>query len=56
MEYVDGINLQEIVQRDGALPFEQAVDYLRQTAIALAYAHEQGMIHRDIKPMNLQVG
>lgn len=55
MELVDGPNLAELVKERGQLPIDQACDFIRQTAVGLAYAHEQGLIHRDIKPANLLV-
>lgn len=55
MEYVDGVDLSQIVKDRGALPIADAVDYIRQAAIGLQHAHEQGMVHRDIKPHNLMV-
>lgn len=56
MEYIEGIDLLKLVQRNGPLPVLQAVDYIRQAAAGLAHAHERGLIHRDIKPSNLLVG
>jgi WD40 repeat protein/serine/threonine protein kinase len=56
MEFVDGDDLAKIIERDGPLPIATAVDYIRQAAEGLRYAHQQGMIHRDIKPHNLLVG
>ena len=53
MEYVDGIDLHKLVERDGPLPVAQACDYVRQAALGLQHAHERGMVHRDIKPSNL---
>jgi serine/threonine protein kinase len=53
MEYVEGIDLGKLVQRDGPLPVEQACDYIRQAALGLQHAHERGLVHRDIKPANL---
>jgi len=54
MEYVDGINLQNLVERRGGLGAARAANYIRQTAIGLQYAFETaGLIHRDIKPANL---
>ncbi len=53
MEYIDGIDLQRAVQRDGVMSIADAVDMLRQAAEGLAHAHERGIIHRDIKPSNL---
>jgi len=53
MEYVDGIDLSEIVRQQGPLPVAAAIDYVLQAAKGLEYAHENGVIHRDIKPSNL---
>jgi len=53
LEYVEGIDLADIVQQQGPLPVEQALNYLHQAAKGLEYAHQQGVIHRDIKPSNL---
>jgi WD40 repeat protein/serine/threonine protein kinase len=55
MEYVEGIDLAQLVQQRGALPVELAADYLRQAALGLQHAHERGLVHRDIKPHNLLV-
>jgi serine/threonine-protein kinase len=53
MEYVEGKDLAVIVKENGPLPVRQAVDCILQAARGLQYAHEQGIIHRDIKPGNL---
>lgn len=53
MEYVDGIDLQTYVEQAGKIPCEKAVDFILQTAKGLQYAHNKGIIHRDIKPGNL---
>jgi serine/threonine protein kinase len=55
MEYVEGQDLQTMVQEQGVLDFVKAAEYLRQTAHGLAHAHEAGLVHRDIKPANLLV-
>ncbi len=55
MEFVDGIDLSEMIKDQGALPVADACDYVRQAAIGLQHAHERGMVHRDIKPHNLMV-
>lgn len=55
MEYVEGQTLAELTRRRGALPIEQACDFIRQAALGLQCAHEQGVVHRDIKPSNLIV-
>ncbi len=53
MEYVDGIDLQHLVQRDGMISIAAALDAMKQTAAGLAHAHGRGIVHRDIKPANL---
>ena len=53
MEYVEGSNLRQIVEKSGPLPLRDAVTVLRHTAQALSFAHRQGVVHRDIKPANL---
>ncbi len=53
MEFVDGEDLQKLVQREGPLSLARAWDYVRQTALALREAARQGIVHRDIKPANL---
>jgi serine/threonine protein kinase len=55
MEYIEGIDLDRLVQQAGPLPVPQACDYLRQAALGLQHAHAHGLIHRDIKPANLLV-
>ncbi len=55
LEYVDGPNLHELVQRQGVLDIIQAANFIRQAAEGLKHAHEHGWIHRDVKPGNLLV-
>ena len=55
MEFVDGVDLSETVKQRGPLPITEACDYIRQAAKGLQYAHDRGMVHRDIKPHNLMV-
>jgi serine/threonine-protein kinase len=55
MEYVDGLNLRELVGRHGPVNPGRAVYLLRQACAALAEAHAAGLIHRDIKPGNVMV-
>jgi eukaryotic-like serine/threonine-protein kinase len=53
MEYIDGPSLSNFVKERGPLPVAEAVNFIRQIAGGLEYAHRQGLIHRDIKPSNL---
>ena len=53
MEYVDGHDLSSVLKTRGPLPIDEAVDYIRQAACGLTYAHAEGVVHRDIKPANL---
>jgi serine/threonine protein kinase len=55
MEFVDGTNLQQMVNDQGPLPVVRACDYIRQGALGLQHAHERGLVHRDVKPANLMV-
>ncbi|WP_246114623.1 serine/threonine protein kinase [Rubripirellula tenax] len=55
MEYVDGLDLQQLVKRDGAMDFSTAAEVISQAARGLAHAHERGVIHRDVKPANLLI-
>ncbi len=52
-EYVDGDTLDELVERDGALPVEEALRIAIGAARGLAFAHRQGHVHRDVKPQNI---
>lgn len=53
MEYLEGCDLEELLQIEGPLPLPDVVDYLMQSLEALAHAHAVGLVHRDIKPANL---
>lgn len=55
MEYVEGHNLKQIIKDTGKLPVKQAVDIAKQICDGLQDAHENGIVHRDIKPHNILV-
>ncbi len=53
MPFVEGESLRVRLAREGELPVREAVKLLAEVAEALAYAHEHGVVHRDIKPDNV---
>jgi len=55
MEFVDGLDLAEIVRGTGSVPVAESCELIRQTALALQCAHEHGLVHRDIKPSNIML-
>ena len=55
MEYLEGINLGELIAREGAIPVPRALRILRQLCAGLAAAHAAGLVHRDIKPENIMI-
>jgi hypothetical protein len=52
-ELVEGENLKELVERGGPLPVRRALELGLEVARALAFAHAQGLVHRDVKPQNV---
>lgn len=55
MEYIEGVDLHQLVQDYGPMPIDLATDLVLQAASGLHHAYEAGMVHRDIKPSNLMV-
>lgn len=55
MEYIDGASLQYLVDSRGHLPLDRAVNYIAQSALGLQHAHDNGLVHRDVKPSNLML-
>jgi eukaryotic-like serine/threonine-protein kinase len=53
MEYVEGRPLDEVLKEQGRLPCDRVLAIGAQLAAALAYAHRQGVVHRDVKPSNI---
>jgi serine/threonine protein kinase len=55
MEFIDGASLQYLVDSRGPLPIGRAVNFVAQAALGLQHAHENGLVHRDVKPSNLML-
>lgn len=55
MEYVEGQTLAEIIRDRGAMRWQQAVPLIKQLLAAFQFAHERGILHRDIKPHNIMM-
>jgi serine/threonine-protein kinase len=53
MEFVPGVDLEKYLQQRGALPVDEAIEYVRQACVGMQHAHDRGIIHRDLKPANL---
>ncbi len=53
LEYVDGLNLRQAMQRDGILPPRRAIRIVTQLCAALAFAHDRRILHHDLKPENV---
>ena len=56
MEYVEGRTLADILRSDRQLTSAQAADIASEVAAALAFAHRNGVVHRDVKPANILIG
>ncbi len=55
MEYIAGVNIRDIVTKNGPLPVEDVLSYAIQLASALEHINEKGIVHRDIKPSNVLI-
>ena len=55
MDYIDGENLSQIVKRDGPLPAERAIKYIKEVGNSLDYIHRHRINHLDIKPANIMI-
>lgn len=55
MEFLEGRELRDIMNERGVLPVDQVLDVVAQIALGLAYAHEHGIVHRDVKPSNIML-
>ena len=55
MEYVDGLTLRDVVNRDGPMEPSQAIEVIADACQALDFSHQQGIVHRDVKPANIMI-
>jgi len=55
MEYIDGITLKEYIGQQGSVKWKEAVHFTVQILRALQHAHDNGIVHRDIKPQNVML-
>lgn len=55
MELVEGPDLKAIIEQEGPLPIERALNIAQQAAAGLEFAHGRGLVHRDVKPQNVLV-
>ena len=53
MEYLNGLDLETLVEKYGPVPAERAIHFMLQISDSLAEAHQIGLVHRDIKPANI---
>ncbi|SOJ58162.1 Serine/threonine-protein kinase PknB [Mycobacterium simulans] len=55
MEYVNGVTLRDIVHTDGPMPPKRAIEVIADACQALNFSHQNGIIHRDVKPANIMI-
>lgn len=56
MEFLQGRELRDVLNEKPMLPVDQVLDIVVQVAQGLSYAHEHGIVHRDVKPSNIMIG
>ena len=54
-EYVEGISLRDLIKKEGQIVVHRAVTLMRQILDGMAYAHQQGVVHRDMSPANILI-
>lgn len=55
MELVDGLNVEQYVNKNGAIPYRRALGYMIEVLHTMQYVHEKGIVHRDMKPSNVMI-
>ena len=55
MEYIDGYSLKSLLGKEGMIPEQQAIRYIRQIGEALQFVHEKSILHLDVKPSNILI-
>ena len=55
MEYIEGQELKQVLDKRGKVPYREAADIMLQVCYGLAAAHRQGIVHRDLKPQNIMI-
>src|SRR5690606_10466500 len=55
MPYIEGESLRDLMRREGPLPLDRAAEIIREAASGLGYAHDHGIVHRDVKPENIML-
>lgn len=55
MEFVDGLNVEQYVQKYGAIPYERATRFMVKILEAMQFVHEKNFVHRDVKPSNIMI-